>query len=514
MVAVRAAEHVTPTPSPAAGSPGQVAASVLAANTQSGRVDVAGVATSLNRLAGQDPALAAQVRPIVERALTPVQRGELLAAMGGRPSGVTTATAPDGRPITFAPDAPTVSQFRAAPAGSPERAFYDRLDGIWGDGRYATNDTPAIERGLADLQRGGLTLEQAESQVVPTGGTSPIPGTGTGTGTGATPAGGPGGAALALDVTQLALDVVGIFEPTPFADLTNTAISAGRGDWWGAGLSIVGVIPYVGDLAKLGKLGKWAETVSNAVSLAARDPGFRQLVEPSLRRISDAIGTAPLDSLPASARETLLGIKKDIDDLFAQAAPAGARLNGSTLVFDANRGVSATVNGVTRHVGDAPSVRTIDGRRIAQDVEGADVTLRSPRTFDSSVVNADGGVTYTKNGRSVTYDANGFPVFNAKADLLLDASHIASRNADDHFRAANTMVGDALRADPSLAQRLGLNAEQVTHLTKQPPNADAPRGLTWHHHQDTGRMQLVDRAEHAHFSGGHTGGMRLWGGGY
>lgn len=139
---------------------------------------------------------------------------------------------------------------------------------------------------------------------------------------------GPDLGSLALDLGQIALDIIGIFEPTPFADLTNTGISAVRGDWLGAGLSLVGVIPYIGDTAKLGKLGKWAKTVADAVELAARNPSAFKALEPALRRISDAIGSVSnsvLDKLPGDAKETLLRIKNQIDTMFARSANDTAR---------------------------------------------------------------------------------------------------------------------------------------------------------------------------------------------
>jgi uncharacterized protein len=132
----------------------------------------------------------------------------------------------------------------------------------------------------------------------------------------------PGGAArgltaaqksLALDVTQLGLDIVGIFEPTPFADGANTLISLGRGDWFGAITSAAGIIPYVGDAAKLGKLGKWAETVAKAVDMAATNPAFRKAIEPALRKISDAIASVGIDRLPAQVRDQFLSIKRNAD---------------------------------------------------------------------------------------------------------------------------------------------------------------------------------------------------------
>ena len=36
-----------------------------------------------------------------------------------------------------------------------------------------------------------------------------------------------------------------------------------------------------------------------------------------------------------------------------------------------------------------------------------------------------------------------------------------------------------------------------------------PEHYTWHHHQDTGRMQLVDYQNH--HDTGHTGGYKIWG---
>jgi RHS repeat-associated protein len=63
------------------------------------------------------------------------------------------------------------------------------------------------------------------------------------------------GFSKALDWVQGGLDVIGTFEPTPFADLTNAGISALRGDKIGVGASLAGIIPYIGDAGKLAKYG-------------------------------------------------------------------------------------------------------------------------------------------------------------------------------------------------------------------------------------------------------------------
>ncbi len=76
------------------------------------------------------------------------------------------------------------------------------------------------------------------------------------------------------------------------------------------------------DAAACGKLGGWAQTLANAVDLAKVDAGFRQAVEPALRQLGDALDAAPLDMLPAGARETLQGIRT-IDQRSARGRDRG-----------------------------------------------------------------------------------------------------------------------------------------------------------------------------------------------
>lgn len=123
---------------------------------------------------------------------------------------------------------------------------------------------------------------------------------------------------LALDLTQMGLDVAGLVDPTPVSDGASGVISLLRGDFLGAGISAVSMIPYVGDAAKLGKLGHWGKTVANAVEIAKTDSAFAKAAKPALDAISNAIGAAPkkvLDALPQSARDTLVSMKRQIDGL-------------------------------------------------------------------------------------------------------------------------------------------------------------------------------------------------------
>ena len=132
-------------------------------------------------------------------------------------------------------------------------------------------------------------------------------------------------AALLLDLGQMVLDIAGIFDPTPISDGISGVMSLFRGDWLGAGISVVGMIPYVGDLAKAGKLPKLLKTIERAVEIASKDAKFAERLAPVLGKLKDALHAIPLDELPGAIRRPLESMKNKIDDFFA-AAQEGRKL--------------------------------------------------------------------------------------------------------------------------------------------------------------------------------------------
>lgn len=133
-----------------------------------------------------------------------------------------------------------------------------------------------------------------------------------------------------LDVLQLTLDVAGVIEPTPFADLSNALISFARRDWVGGGLSALGVVPYVGDLAKAGKFPQYLKAVERAVNLARESRPFAARLRPVLDKLRAVIDRLPWGKLPAPVRAAAERLRRLIDDFVPPGWRAAARLDALT----------------------------------------------------------------------------------------------------------------------------------------------------------------------------------------
>lgn len=157
-----------------------------------------------------------------------------------------------------------------------------------------------------------------------------------------------------FDVAQFTLDVVGCFEPTPFADLTNALLSMTRAHWSEAMLSVVGVVPYVGDLAKLGKAPRYLKSVERAIQLARNDRKFAVMLRPVLGRLNAGLKRLPIHRLPLPVQEALKRMQKAIAEFLPGGSRAVSRLDQLT------DDVLARVFGSTHNVGLLPrkNVRT------------------------------------------------------------------------------------------------------------------------------------------------------------
>ena len=103
----------------------------------------------------------------------------------------------------------------------------------------------------------------------------------------------------------------------------------------------------------------------------------------------------------------------------------------------------------------------------------------------------------------VPFDVKGFPIFDdiAKYDTRLDINQFRASSYNEQMRMATRDLYKHLGEDGIKKQ---FNAEQVAAIKagkEKIPN------YTWHHHQDTGRMQLVPSKLHAET--GHIGGNSM-----
>lgn len=173
---------------------------------------------------------------------------------------------------------------------------------------------------------------------------------------------------LLLDLGQFTLDMVGIFEPTPFADLTSGIISLCRGEFAAGAISAIAIVPYAGDLAKLGKLPRYAQTVERTVQLARKNEALARLARPVLTRLLSALDALPLDRVSQSGRVAIGRMRDAIDEFLG---PARMMSRAERLTDD----MLKRVLGSTRNVGVLPrrNVRTIVEFFDKYNVDGGDL---------------------------------------------------------------------------------------------------------------------------------------------
>ena len=81
------------------------------------------------------------------------------------------------------------------------------------------------------------------------------------------------------EILSATLDIVGILDPTGAADGVNAVLQAKNGKWGGAAISAIGILPYVGDVAKLGKVGTDVKIIGKAIEvLKAEKNAYRSLI--------------------------------------------------------------------------------------------------------------------------------------------------------------------------------------------------------------------------------------------
>ncbi|MFJ8234191.1 HNH endonuclease [Ureibacillus sp. NPDC094379] len=97
-----------------------------------------------------------------------------------------------------------------------------------------------------------------------------------------------------------------------------------------------------------------------------------------------------------------------------------------------------------------------------------------------------------------------FPEFDSLFDARLDESQYLDSDGRQ-FREATNQLSEAIKNNPQLAEKF--TPEQLEQISR----GRTPDGYVWHHSEQPGVLQLVDKE--VHDATRHTGGRAIWGGG-
>ena len=118
---------------------------------------------------------------------------------------------------------------------------------------------------------------------------------------------------LAFELAQTAADIAGIVDPTPISDGISAAMSLAKGDYFGAGLSILSMIPYLGDT--IGKPIKAARNGKKILKLRKEIAELIQIIEkfsPAGRKASAKTKDAVAQEIKQVLKPTLGNTKNKI----------------------------------------------------------------------------------------------------------------------------------------------------------------------------------------------------------
>ena len=106
------------------------------------------------------------------------------------------------------------------------------------------------------------------------------------------------------------------------------------------------------------------------------------------------------------------------------------------------------------------------------------------------------------NGVSVI---GNFPVFNARFECVLPTDKLVATDTMQ-MKECTKQLQDALNNNPKMVN--SFTPKQLEQIRAGEPRIS---GLTWHHNEEKGKMQLVDAGQH--LVNKHIGGNAIWGSG-
>ena len=202
-------------------------------------------------------------------------------------------------------------------------------------------------------------------------------------------------------------------------------------------------------------------------------------------------------------------IEKDTSNTVPAKTPVAPKYGGKATADGGRDSTQAIVykDPATKHLDNDPARTPVYDGGIVLPLTGTDGNPKSIPRFDESGSTAER--VYDDKTYRIKKNENGMPEFTIFETYIHDSN---TNNKDDkaHFEASNQRLGEILTENPSLADELGLDKKQIKFITAKPAKKKCPPGLTWHHNERVGKMQLVNEGLHARYQ--HVGGMEIWGG--
>jgi A nuclease of the HNH/ENDO VII superfamily with conserved WHH len=260
---------------------------------------------------------------------------------------------------------------------------------------------------------------------------------------------------LKWDLAQSAVDAAGLIDPTPISDGIGALMSAARGDWFGAGMSLVSMLPYAGDA--IGKTAKGAKVLARMAKLRKRIANNvvrgRQIVANALKK-----DTAAIRAKRAASKA------EKIEDGIVDGCPVGGNRFGT----------------------QSPKEGWVKGERGNGDWDPAKSGLSTDKVDDIESVTKGKPIEF-KDGNpdlsEYTYKVKGADGSVADGKVEIELSPVGDRDAD--FR----------KAREAMAEKLGQDGFKE------------PKGWTWHHNEDGTTMELIPSGLHNNVP--HSGGVSL-----
>ncbi len=260
---------------------------------------------------------------------------------------------------------------------------------------------------------------------------------------------------LKWELAQSAVDAAGLVDPTPISDAVGAVMSAARGDWFGAAMSLVSMLPYAGDA--IGKTAKGAK-------LAAKIAKLRKRLADNLVRGRQIVANALKKDAAAIRAKRVAGKAEKIEDGIIQGCPVGGNR------FATQSPKEGWLKGERGHGHWDPAKSGLDKDKVKK-IES--VTEGKPIRFEEGYPDLS----------DYSYKAKGADgsVVDAKVEIELSPTGDRAK--------------DFSEARKAMAEKMGQG------------QFEEPPGYTWHHREDGTTMELIPSDLHGNVP--HSGGVSV-----